>query len=281
MAKQAKLPQTDWTRGGRDISNTAVPLYKDSLGRLGGYLDDPRKYTQQYLDEYYGANAIQNQDFLRAYNRSMANRTGANWAATGGGYSTSGQRAYDDQQKYYNDLRARLAAYGVNSARSMYNSDVTNELNAQAALNNAYNLGKNYSAIETQNYLADKANKNWWANALQGAGTALSQAGANVPGPWGAVMQGVGSGMVMAGGVGQKDFGSANNGYASIYGDNRTGAGVQNNNTFTNIMPNMASTGAYGRASNWLSNLFTPIQQGTDTQGSTTLTRQGGPTIRG
>ena len=97
MAKQAKIKQTDWTKGGRDISNTAVPLYKQNLVRLDERLTSPMQYINQYLDQYYGTNAIQNQDFLRMYNRAMNERTGANYAATGGGYTSSGQRAYDDR----------------------------------------------------------------------------------------------------------------------------------------------------------------------------------------
>ena len=237
MAKQAKLPQTDWTRGGRDISNTAVPLYKDSLGRLGGYLDDPRKYTQQYLDEYYGANAIQNQDFLRAYNRNMSNRTGANWAATGGGYSTSGQRAYDDQQRYYNDLASRLQQYGINSARNMYQGDVNNELNAQQAYNAAYGLGKNYSNIEQQNALADQQNKNWFSSALSGIGNAAMAIApfTGVAAPFvagaGALASGAGAGTSL-------DTTNAMNTMASIYGGNQINP-VTSNNTYTNLINNL------------------------------------------
>lgn len=247
MAKQAKLPQTDWTRGGKQISDAAIPQYTASINRTGDYLADPSKYTQNYLDQYYGGNAIQNQDFLRAYNRASNQMTGANYAATGGGYTSSGQRAYDDMQRYYNDLASRLQQYGVNSARSMYDRDVANELNAMSAFNNAYGLGKNYSAIETQNNLTDQANKNWWSNALQAGGSALSA----IPNPW---TQAIGAGMTMAGGMTAKDFGSANAGYASIYGGQ--GAGVQNNNTFTNLYDALNATGAAQAGQNWLGNLF-------------------------
>lgn len=246
MAKQAKLPQTDWTRGGMQISNTATPLYQKNLTRMDEYLSDPQKALDDYLTKYYGSNAIQNQDFLNAYNRAMGQRTGANYAATGGGYTSSGQRAYDDTQKYYNDLVSRLQQYGVGSSYNMANQDYQNMLNANNAYHNAYGLGKNYSAIETQNDLIDQANKNWWSNALQAGGSALSA----IPNPW---TQAIGGAMSMAGGLTSKDFNAANAGYASIYGG--SGA-VNNNDTFTNLMNNLNATGALQSGQDWLGGLL-------------------------
>lgn len=172
MAKQAKLKQTDWTKGGRDISNTATPLYKQNLVRLDERLTSPMQYINQYLDQYYGANAIQNQDFLRMYNRAMNERTGANYAATGGGYTSSGQRAYDDRQRYYNDLASRLQQYGIGQSRNMYDQDIANMRGANTDYHNAYNLGKAYSDVDQYNDLVDQQNRNWFSNALSGIGNA-------------------------------------------------------------------------------------------------------------
>ena len=172
MAKQAKLKQTDWTTGGRDISNTAIPLYQDNLKNMGKYLSDPSKYVNQYLDQYYGANAIQNQDFLRAYNRAMNEKTGANYAATSGGYTSSGQRAYDDRQRYYNDLASRLQQYGIGQSRKMYDQDIANMRGANTDYYNAYNLGKAYSDVDQYNDLVNQQNRNWFSNALSGVGNA-------------------------------------------------------------------------------------------------------------
>lgn len=238
MAKQAKLPQTDWTRGGMQISNAAVPQYTESINRLGGYLSDPSAQLDKYLNQYYGANAIQNQDMLRAYNRAMGDQVGRNYAATGGGYTTSGQRAWNDKQSTWNDLVARLNQYGVTSARNMSDQDIINEINAQTALSNAYNLGRNYSAIETQNALADQANKNWFSSALSGLGNA-AMAVAPFTGVAAPFVAGAGALASGAGAVTGQDFGSANAGYASIYGGGNIGAGVQNNNTFTNLANNL------------------------------------------
>ena len=172
MAKQAKMKQTDYNIAGKNISDAASPLYQENLKRLGQYLNDPTSYIDNYLNQYYGANAVQNQDFLRQYNRAMNQRTGANYAATGGGYTSSGQRAYDDQQRYYNDLLSRLQQYGVSSARSMYDQDVANTRGANADYYNAYNLGKAYSDVDQYNYQVDQANRNWWAPAVSTVGRA-------------------------------------------------------------------------------------------------------------
>lgn len=222
MAKQAKLPQTDWTRGGMQISNAAVPQYTASINRLGGYLDDPYSVIDKNLEKYYGANAIQNQDMLRAYNRSMYDQVGKNYAATGGGYSTSGQRAWNDRQSTWNDLVARLNQYGVKSARDMYDQDIINEIAAQQAYNSAYGLGKNYSDIETQNYLADQANKNWWSSALSGLGNVGMAVGQFTGNP---VVAGLGA---LATGVGSATRTEIPAGY-----------GVSANDTYTNLINNL------------------------------------------
>ena len=91
MAKQAKIPQTEWTRGGRDISNTAIPLYQSNLQRMDEYLQDPTARMDMYMNKYYGPNSVDTQDLIRAYNRAMGNATGQNYSATTGGYTSSGQ----------------------------------------------------------------------------------------------------------------------------------------------------------------------------------------------
>ncbi len=236
MAKQAKLPQTDWTRGGMQISNAAVPQYTSSINRLGGYLEDPSAQLDKYLNQYYGANAIQNQDMLRAYNRAMGDQVGRNYAATGGGYTSSGQRAWNDRQSTWNDLVARLNQYGVTSARNMSDQDIINEINAQQAYNNAYGLGRNYSQIEQQNALADQMNKNWFSSALSGVGQLATGIGAATGlAPLsiaGGLMQGVGAGTGL-------DTSNAMNTMASIYGGQSTQP-VTANNTYTNLLNNLA-----------------------------------------
>ena len=170
-AKMAKKIQTDYTTGGHDISNTAIPLYQSGLTRLDEYTANPQQYVDTYLNRYYGPDAIQNQDFLRNYNRNMGLTTANNYAATTGGYTSSGQRAYDDQQRYYNDLASRLQQYGVQSARGMYDKDIENQMNALGQYNAAYHLGKEYSDIQQYNNAVRQANKNWLGQGLSALGS--------------------------------------------------------------------------------------------------------------
>ena len=158
MGKTPKKIQTDYTTGGRDISNTAVPLYQKNLNLISEYNSDPTRTIDMYKNKYY-TNTANQSDFLTDYNRAMTNKTNANYSATDGGYSSSGQRAYDDAQRYWNDRAARLEDYGVQSAASMAQNYYKNLLNANTDYDQAYNLGKEYSDIEQYNNLVKQNNR--------------------------------------------------------------------------------------------------------------------------
>lgn len=179
MAKKAKRIQTDYTRGGRDISNTAIPLYQTILQQMADYNNNPSARIDEYLDKYYTNTTAQN-DFLREYNRAMANKTAQNYSATGGGYSSAGQRSYDDLQRYENKLASQLYDQGVANAAAMAQQDFSNLLNAGNAYNQAYNLGKGYSDIEQYNNMVKQNNK--WYNQI---GQVLPAVGSAIGGKFG------------------------------------------------------------------------------------------------
>lgn len=197
MAKMAKKIQTDYTKGGHDISQTATPLYQTNLQRIDQYNADPTQTIDIYRDKYYSGNTDQS-DFLRNYNRAMANKTNANYSATGGGYSSTGQRAYEDAQRYWNDAAARLEDQGVQSAVNMAQNYYNNLLNANAGYNQAYNLGKEYSDIEQYNNLARQNNRfgnqllGVGGNLTKGVGSVLTMIPATAP---------IGMGLSAAGGI--------------------------------------------------------------------------------
>lgn len=255
-AKQAKIPQTEWTRSGMDISRTATPLYKEGLTNLSGLTTNPQENINSYLTNYFGMDSPYNTDFLRQYNRAMGDATANNYSATTGGYTSSGKRAYDDQQRYYNDLASRLRQYGVGTSMAQHNADVVNQLNAIDRYYNAYGLGKNYSAIEQQNALAEKANRNWWTSIPGLAGGAIGAAiGGYFGGPIGAsagASMGSSTGNMMAAPFTQ-DFSSANNTFASIYGAPLNMPGTSN--TFTNLTSAAQQAGLFNQLGN-LSNLL-------------------------
>ena len=167
-----KVKQTDYTKGGRDISNTAIPLYQNNLTRMDEYLADPMAAQDAYLNKYYNANTAQNTDFRRAYQRDMAKMTANNYAATNGGYSSLGNRSYVDNQRNWNDAAARLYQQGVDSAYNMANTNYQNMLSANSAYANAYKLGEDYSRIDQYNDQIDQANGQWWNNVMDAAGEA-------------------------------------------------------------------------------------------------------------
>lgn len=178
MAKMAKQKQTDYTKGGKLISDTSVPLYASNLGRIDEYLSDPQKKMNKYLTDYYD-NTVAQSDFLRNYKRAMSGQTGLNYSATTGGYTSEGQRAYNDQQIHQNDLAARLRAQGVISAYNMASGDFGNMLSANNAYHDAYGLGRPYSDVEQYNYLA-KQNNSFGSQAAGIGGGLLKGAGAVV-----------------------------------------------------------------------------------------------------
>ena len=171
--KRSKKKQTDYNIGGKAISDTAIPLYQKNLTRMDDYLSDPTARQDTYMNKYFGADSAQNSDFLRNYQRAMGDVTGNNYSATSGGYSSSGQRAYDDNQRYWNDMLSRLQGSNVANAYSMANQDYQNMLGANNSYYNAYHLGKAYSDVDQYNDMVDKANKNWYSGVMSSIGQGL------------------------------------------------------------------------------------------------------------
>jgi hypothetical protein len=237
VAKQAKKTQTDWTRGGKAISDTAIPLYQKNLTRMDEYLENPTARVDELLNQYY-TNTPKENDFLRNYQRAMGNVTANNYGATTGGYASRNQQNYDDYQRYMNDYAARLRAEGVNNAYNMAQGFYGNMLQANPQYQAAYNLGQPYSDVEQYNDMVDQLNSNAWAGWVGDAGKVIG----SIPTPWtmaiGAAMQGVGSAFQMDDSALRSMQGTANN-----YG------------LYQNAMNNANQMSALG-------NLFSGVQDG-------------------
>ena len=186
MSKKPKKKQTEWNKQGKAIADTYVPLYEANLKRMDKYLANPQKAMDDYLKKYY-YNNVEQSDFIRNYNRAMAGLTGQNYNATGGGYDSSNQRMYDDQQRYMNDLAARLRDKGVLSSYDMATGDYRNMLAANPYYQQAWVNGQPYSQTDDYNYQVKQANK--WYNQLGGLlGTAGAAIGGVVGGPVGSTI---------------------------------------------------------------------------------------------
>ena len=185
MPKQASIPQTQWTRDGRDLSSQAVPLYQDTMSRMDQYLSDPTQTIDNYLNKYYTDTTQQN-EFLRNYNNAMRNQSASNYNAMSGGYSSANQDVYDQLQRYYNNAAASLYDTGVRNAYNMASNYYGDLLNAANVYNTAYGLGQNYSNIEQKNALIDEMNspRNQIGSSLGTVGTAIG----SIWGPAGAAI---------------------------------------------------------------------------------------------
>lgn len=239
MAKKAKKIQTDYTKGGRDISNTAIPLYQTNLQQIADYNNNPSARTDEYLDKYYTNTAAQN-DFLREYNRAMNNKTSQNYSATGGGYSSAGQRAYDDLQRYEDDLASRLYDQGISSAAAMAQQDFNNLLNAGTSYHNAYGLGKEYSDIEQYNNMVKQNNA--WNNQV---GQILPAVGSAIGSIWGPI------GSMAGGAIGKGLGGMMSTDTSDFFGSQGAGSGQ---GAGTGVQGGQYSSGPWDQLSNIITN---------------------------
>lgn len=220
MAKKAKKIQTDYTKGGHEISQTAIPLYQNNLNRIEEWQADKGiGAAKDYYNTLY-ANSTEWNDQLRDYQRAMGKVTANNYSATSGGYSSTGQRNYDDQQRYYNDAMARLYDQGIQTALSQSNNYYDRLLNGTTAYSNAYALGKDYSDIEQYNNAVSKSNNNWIGNLMTSTGSALMQSNNGL-------LQGIGAAMGTAGNMIQYDT-------SDITGAQGSGSGGTTGGQYTN-----------------------------------------------
>lgn len=230
MGKEAKIKQTDWTKGGRDISNKAIPLYQEGLGQLGDYMSNVQNRLDPYLENYINlAQASQTSDFLRNYQRAMGNTTANNYASMNGGYSSIGQQSYDDSQRYYDDLASRLYTQGLEAANTMANNEYEMLTGALQSYNNAYNLGEKYSAIDQYNDMVDQANDNMWTGIVN----TLGDIGMSIPNPW---AQAIGAGLKTVGTAFGKDF-------SAMDGLRQAATGARDSNQYTNAYQDYGQLG--------------------------------------
>lgn len=194
MAKEAKIKQTDWTKGGRDISNKAIPYYQEGLDQLHDYTKNVQNRLDPYIEKYINpASAAAQSDFMRNYQRAMGQQTAQNYAATGGGYSSANQLGYDDLQRYYNDYASRLYNQGLTAANQLANNEYDIIQGSLGAYGNAYKLGENYSNIDQYNDMVDQANDNAWTGWMNTLGDVGLASGNPYAMAAGAVLKGVGT----------------------------------------------------------------------------------------
>lgn len=231
MSKKPKKKQTEWNKQGKEIADTSVPYYQKNLTRMDKYLANPQKAMDNYISKYYDNN-VEQSNFIRNYNRAMAGLTGQNYNATGGGYDSSNQRMYDDQQRYMNHLAAELRDKGVMSGYNMAVGDYRNMLLGNEAYKNAYALGQPYSDVDQYNYQVKQHNR--FGNQLMGLVGGAGQILSAIPTPQ---TQAIGAGMQAIGNTfGLEDTSGLNPNY------------------YNSIAKGIAQTSQYG-GDNWVTSL--------------------------
>ncbi len=273
MAKQAKKTQTDYTIGGRDISNTAIPLYQSSLTQLSDWTLNPQQQADELMNKYFSGN-VQQSDLLRNYQRAMGNVTANNYAATHGGYSSSGDMARMDQQRNWNDLVARTQGQNVANAFSIANANIGNLGNALNQYNAAYGKGKEYSDVEQYNYMADQNNS--FGNQLLQAAPAIGSLGGAVIGTMaGNPTLGASLGSQLGQGIAGTSAIGGTSGADNPWTGLATGiydTTVTSPNSWMNLFGGNKNTKAANKHG---------LTVGTDLSGKTTLTNKDGLTLRG
>lgn len=203
FGKKEKVDKTQYETENQNLGRAAYPKIQPALDRVGDLTMNPDEYRKNIMNTYYNTdNSAQWSDAQRNIRRNMANATANNYAATHGGYSSVGQKYYDDVTRAMNDYNSRLWDYGVNSANNMYNADLANTNNYYKTLLGTHQLAERGDAIDNYNELVDRQNKQWWSNALNELGSVVENV---APGPWKAI----GTGMRLGGWAGSKDYGDA------------------------------------------------------------------------
>ena len=197
-----KQPQTktQYETENQQIGREAFTKMGDALNRYGDMASNPDTYRKNLLNDYYNSdNSALWSDAQRATRRNLMDATANNYAATHGGYSSAGNKYYDDVTRRMNDYNARLWDYGVNTVNNMYDSDLTNARKYYGDLGSTHDLARTGDAIDAYNDVIKQSNKNAWTGMLSNAGKVVSA----IPTPW---TRAIGAGMMVAGNAFSKDY---------------------------------------------------------------------------
>lgn len=201
FGKKAKTPKTQYQTENQQLGRDAYGRITPALDRLESLSMNPDEYRQQGINNFFNSSADWN-DAMRQYRRQMNQATANNYNAMNGGYSSAGQKYYDDTQRYANDLNSRLYDRGVQTVNNMLSQDTGLAQNYYNTLMGQHDLAAQPDAIDTANQLIDKSNKNAWSNILGQAGTMVESL---APGWW----KLIGTGMKAGANAGSTDYSNA------------------------------------------------------------------------
>ncbi|MBQ2350090.1 MAG: hypothetical protein II393_02320 [Cytophagales bacterium] len=198
FGKKQEVKKTKSEKENQQLGRQAYPSIQPAADRIGNLAMNPDEYRQTQLNTYYGPNTATWSDAMRNYQRRMGDVTANNYAATHGGYTSAGQKLYDDTQRYQNDLAARLYDKGVQSVNNMLNQDTNLAQNYYKDMLYQHNLAAQPDSIDAYNEAVRKANSNRWTGILDNLGSAVEN---YAPGYWKAI----GTGMRLGANAGSTD----------------------------------------------------------------------------
>ena len=208
--KKQKQTKTQSEIENQTLGRAAYSQIQPTLDKIGDLTNNPDTYRQNYLNTYYNSdNSALWSDAQRNLRRQLANATANNYAATNGGYSSTGQQLYDDTLRGLNDYNARLWDAGVQTANGMYQQDVSNMNNLYKTYVGQHDLAATPDAIDAYNDVVDQANKNRWSNIASSLGSAISA----IPNGY---AKAIGGGLMLAGAAGSKDYSASLNRLQSL-----------------------------------------------------------------
>lgn len=200
FGKKQKQEKTQYEAENQVLGRNAYSQIQPAADRMGDLTMNPDEYRQKMMNTYYNPEkSAEWSDAQRNILNTMANATAHNYAATGGGVSSSGNKYYDNNQRNMNDYAARLYDRGVQGANALYQGDLNNTRNYYSTMLGQHNLAQTGDAIDAYNKVLDEANKTWWTEPLTQVGNAVEQF---APGWWKAI----GTGMKMGANAGSKDY---------------------------------------------------------------------------
>ena len=108
FGKKEKIKKTQYETENQNLGRAAYPKIQPALDRVGDLTMNPDEYRKNLMDTYYNSdNSAQWSDAQRNIRRNLSNATANNYAATHGGYSSAGQKYYDDVIKYQEEEEQR------------------------------------------------------------------------------------------------------------------------------------------------------------------------------
>lgn len=174
FGKKQKQQTTQYERENQQIGRDAYQNIQPAVDRMNTLAMNPDEYRKNAINTYWNAeNSAQWSDAQRNMLRNLSNATAHNYAATGGGYSSAGNKYYDDVSRLMNDYNARLWDKGIEGSQNMLTQDYNLTTNDLENLRKLHAGAQTADAIDAYNKVIDQSNKTWYTEPLAQIGNVV------------------------------------------------------------------------------------------------------------